>query len=448
LPINISKTCNDGTADYERVARKFINIEILLRIWFKKVNIIYTKRLGRFPKGTDFMETGKNRQLSNHSRGYRWAILSVIVYSFIVYTIAFQSVPPIIPTLIKEFSVTDGQAGFIMSVAVIPGLLLSLPSGWLLNKYREKKVGVVALVFVAVASIVTAISNSFEMLLFGRLLLGFGGILITVTGYAIISRWFDKKDLGKAMGLLGASIPIAVIITFPSVSLAVADFGWRFPFYITSLLAVTVIVLFVITIKDGARSEDREIKVERKDYLNLELWKLGLVCLGVQGAAFSFSTWAPTLFTEFAHMPSVQASFLAGLSGLSGIFLIPFFGYLSDRTEKRRPFLILGPLLLTVALVALAMGSNVTLVGSVLLVGVASSIIAPVVNVMPQEILGRNKAGIGFGVITVCGSLGLVLSAPLIGFLIDASDSLAVSLFGMCAFSIAAVVLSFTLKTR
>lgn len=366
-----------------------------------------------------------------------------------VYTVAFQSVPPMIPAIIKAFSITDVQAGFIMSIVIVPGLFLSLPSGWLLTKYNAKKVGVAALVCVAVASVVAAISNSFDLLLFGRLILGFGGILITITDLAIISQWFGDKDLGKAMGLMGASMPIAVIITFPSVSLVVANFGWRFPFYISSFLAVTAIVVFLVAIKDGPYSQDKGIKGGRKDYVNLELWKLGLCLLGAQGAAFSFSTWAPTLFTEFAHMPSVQAS-LAGLSGLFTIFLVPFFGYLSDRMGKRRLFIILGPLLMTVAFVTLALGSDLimAMVGSVLFIGVTTAIIAPAANAMPPEILGHGKAGIGFGVINVCGSLGAVLSVPLIGYLIGATGSFEVSLFGMAAFSVMAVLVAFTLKTK
>jgi MFS family permease len=365
-----------------------------------------------------------------------------------VYTVAFESVPPMIPAIIKQFSITDVQAGLLMSIVIVPGLFLSLPSGWLLNKYQAKKVGVAALVCLAVASIVTAISNSFELMLFGRLILGLGGILITITGLTIISQWFGDKDLGKAMGLMGASVPIAVLITFPSMSLVTANFGWRYPFYISSFLAATAVVVFLVAIKDGPYCHDKGVKGERKDYVNLELWKLGLFCLCAQGAGFSFSTWAPTLFTEFVHIANVQASFLAGLSGLFTIFLVPFFGYLSDRVGKRRLFLILGPLLMTVAFVSLALVTNVTMIGSVLFVGVATAIFIPVLNAMPPEILGHGKAGIGFGVINVCGSLGAILSVPFIGFLISATGSYAVSLFGIGAFSVAAVVLALTLKTR
>ena len=88
------------------------------------------------------------------------------------------------------------------------------------------------------------------------------------------------------------------------------------------------------------------------------------------------------------------------------------------------------------------------MVGSVLFIGVTTAIIVPASNAMPPEILGHGKAGIGFGVINVCGSLGAVLSVPLIGYLIGATGSFEVSLFGIAAFSVAAVILALTLKTR
>jgi MFS family permease len=391
-------------------------------------------------------ESGKNLQSSYQNHRYGWAVFFVVVYSSIVYTVAYQSVPPMIPVILEEFSITDLQAGLTMSIVAIPGLLLGLPSGWLLSRHSAKKIGVSALICMAVASVVTAFSNTFELMLFGRLILGFGGILMSITSLAIISQWLRDKDLGKAIGLMGAISPIVLTITFPTVSIAVLNFGWRFPFYVSSLLAVTAAVIFWIVIKDRPFSEDKKIKTGLQDFANLELWKLGLVCFCIQCSILSFSTWAPTLFTEFKHIPSVQASSLVGLFSLPKIILFPFFGYLSDRMGKRRPFIILSPLLMTIAFVTFALGSDLTIIGSVIFLSVAVAIGAAASNAAAPQIVGQKKAGIGFGALSVFGSIAGVLSAPLIGFLIDITGSFIVALMGMVSFSVAAVFLALVLK--
>lgn len=394
--------------------------------------------------------TKKNIQPSNQNRRYGWVVFFVVISSSIVYTFTYQSIPPMIPTIVNEFSITDLQAGLTMSIVAIPALLLGLPSGWLLSRHSAKKIGVFALLCMAIASFMTAISNSFELMLFGRLILGFGGILMSITNLAIISQWLRDKDLGKAIGLMGAIGPIVLAITFSSVSLIVLDFGWRFPFYISSLLAITVAVIFWITIRDHScyNEEKKGLRAGLKDFANLELWKLGLTCFFIQCSIISFVTWAPTLFTEFYHISSLEASSLVGLFSLPKIFLFPFFGYLSDRIGKRRPFIILSPMLMAIALATFALGLDITIIGSVLFLSLAVAIGAAASNAATPQIVGQKKAGIGFGALSVFGSLAGILSAPLIGFIMDSTGSFVLSLLTMASFSVIAVLLAIALKIK
>lgn len=371
------------------------------------------------------------------------------VFSTNIFTVAFQSVPPMIPQLMNQFSVSTVQAGLLMSMAVVPGIFLSLPSGWLLNRYHAKKVGVVASLCMVIACIFTVISNSFELMLVGRFLLGVGGNLMLITTLGMVSQWFNRKERGKAMGLLGASTPIVTIITFSGVSLAEVDNSWRLPFYISLLLAVVGIVIFLFGVKDNPHCEEKAVEQANKsDYLNAALWKIAIISFCIHAAATAFSTWAPTLFTQYSSMSIVEASLMGSLSILPTILSLPLFGYLSDRTGKRRFFIFLGPILTAVAFLALAFGPTSIVVTSVLFMGVASAIALPTINAMPPEILGCKKAGVGFGIIAVFGALSSVLAVVTIGYLIDVSDSLMISLLGMGAFPALAVIVALTLKTK
>jgi MFS transporter, ACS family, hexuronate transporter len=373
----------------------------------------------------------------------------VAVFSTNIFTVAFQSVPPMLPQLMDQFSISAVQAGFLISIAVVPGIFLSLPSAWLLNRYHAKRVGVLASICIAVACFVTVFSNSFEWLLFGRFLLGIGGNLMHITTLGAVSQWFSRKELGKAMGVLGASTPIVTIITYSAVSLAAANFSWQFPFYISLLLAMVGLVVIAVAMKENPFCEHKVLATGvRNDYLNSSLWKVAIIGFCINVAASSFSMWAPTLYTQYTSMPIVEASFLASLSILPTVLFNPFFGFLSDKTGNRRLFIVLGPLLTTVSFVTLAFGPTSAVFSSVLFMGIAATVASPVINAMPAEILGCRKAGVGIGLIAVFGALSAVFAGLITGYLVDVSSSLTVSLLGMGAFSAAAFAVALTLKSK
>jgi MFS family permease len=150
-------------------------------------------------------------------------------------------------------------------------------------------------------------------------------------------------------------------------------------------------------------------------------------------------------------MTLVESSLLDSLSIIPTIFLLPFFGYLSDKTGKRRLFLILGSVLMTSTFIGLSFSSHLTtmvIMSLAFFIGVTSTMISPALNTMPREIFGYGKTGIGFGILGICGAVSGVLSSLLMGYLIDITDSLIVPLLSMAAFSAAAIAIALTLKTK
>jgi len=58
----------------------------------------------------------------------RWVMLFSAFY--IVATMAFiiQSIPPLIPSMMKDFGISHTQAGLLMSILFVPGVLVSIPA--------------------------------------------------------------------------------------------------------------------------------------------------------------------------------------------------------------------------------------------------------------------------------------------------------------------------------
>jgi MFS family permease len=391
------------------------------------------------------------KQLSDNSPRFGWVILLVAIFSMGVFTIAFQTVPVIIPQLKEEFSISTTEAGLLMTVSTLPGIFLSLPSGWFFNRYHAKKAGLLASIIIAFSCALIFVSDSYLLMLLGRLIMGFGGNLMLITCLSMISQWFGKGGLGKAMGVYIGSNTLITVATYSGLSLFVTTFNWRFSFFVCAILAATSSVLFLLVVKNS-KSLVMEVGVDsKKIFLNINIWKIGLILLCIEVATNSFSIWVPTLYTTFSNMTLVESSLLDSLSIIPTIFLLPFFGYLSDKTGKRRLFLILGSVLMTSTFIGLSFSSHLTtmvIMSLAFFIGVTSTMISPALNTMPREIFGYGKTGIGFGILGICGAVSGVLSSLLMGYLIDITDSLIVPLLSMAAFSAAAIAIALTLKTK
>jgi len=354
----------------------------------------------------------------------------------------------LIETIRQEFNITNAEAGLLMSIVLVPGIFLGLPAGLFVERYGVRRVGFASLACIVLGCLVTATANSFIMLLAGRLILGVGGAFIITNTPTIIAQWFTREELGKAMGIYGINMPFATVIAIPSASVSALAYGWRFPFYIGLAVGVAAAAVFVLVVREGPFAEHKRKASMRQAIDNFEVWKVGLVWLFFNAAALSFTTWAHKLFKSYKGIHDVYASFLATLLMWAAIPCVPFYGWVSDRTGKRRPFAVAGSLLMTLAFVALAYTSNMNLVASILVLGITAATVPPIASALPAEILGPSLASVGFGITGICLNLGAALAQPLVGFLLDVTESYTLCLLGMAALSAIGAIVAYTLKTN
>jgi predicted MFS family arabinose efflux permease len=379
---------------------------------------------------------------------YRWIILIASFFAFVAFAFAFQLAPPLIPAIINEFKISHAEAGLLMSLVRFPGIFLGIPAGLFVSRYGTKLIGAFSLVCVVLGCLVTATANSFTLLLTGRLILGIGGGIIIPTASATVAKWFSKEEIGKAMGLYGINGPFALIVAFPSASLIMLAYDWRFPFYIGAAIAIAAaIVFFVATRKSPPKEQKRKTNI-RRAIRNLEIWKVGIIWLFYSSAILAFTTWAPILFEKFKGISLVDASFLASLVMWIAIICNPLYGWLSDRTGKRKLFVVTGFFLTMLSFIAVAYASNLMLIVSVIVLGITSAILYPVMSALPLEILGPNLVSIGFGITGTCINIGVALSQPVVGLILDITVSYQFSLLGLAVLSAIGTLVAYSLKVE
>jgi len=382
---------------------------------------------------------------------YRWAVLFASFFTFVAFAFVFQLVPPLLMNIREDFGVGEAESGLLMSMVMVPGIFLALPVGFVVNKYGFRLLGFVSTLLVTLGSLTTASATTFATALLGRFILGVGGALIIVGMPTVIPQWFSHKDLGKAMGIFGTNMPVATIAAFPIATVLMQKFDWHYPFYVGTILAILSSIIFAAIIREGPlKGEPKSTSAEEVKHAlkNVEVWKVSLVWMFFNITAIAFLSWAPTLFQTFRDLEPLYASLLASVLMYAAVLFVPFFGLMSDRTGRRKPFMVVGSILLGLALIASSYVLGFTLLLSVLVLGIAAAMVPPLVMTVTAESLPSNLAGTGFSIVTFCQNIGITLSAPLAGYIIQTTQSISLTFFGISLFSFAGAITALTLKTK
>jgi predicted MFS family arabinose efflux permease len=378
----------------------------------------------------------------------KWAVLLSAILAFVAYAFAFQAVPPLMTSIVGEFGVTNAEAGLLMSVVLIPGIILSIPISMVLDRYGVKLLGIIALVFVVLSSLITAMATSFPVLLLGRLLLGISASLILIVTPTIVPQWFSREEMGRAMGIFTIGMPFATIVAFPTASALAVVYGWRYAFYVSLALGVVTTIVYALIVKDGPMSTRSGALTGLSAFRSPEVWKIGLAWLFFTGSMMAFTTWAPTLLTTYKGFTPVEASFYASLLSWISLFAVPIFGVLSDRMGKRKMFIVGGTLLLCLVDAAIAYSAGFMLVALIVALGLVSAMVPGNMQTLPSEVLGPAKASVGFAVLGICSNIGVAATQPLAGMIIDSTGSYSLAVLSMAAFAAACCASSLLIKSK
>ena len=145
-----------------------------------------------------------------------------------------------------EFGIDDQGYGFLVAAFSFAYALGSPVVGYLLDRFGLNRVATGLVGFWSAISILTGASRTFAQLVACRIGLGIGesGGIPAVAKMGAIYLPPEERALGSAIGQVGITIG-GTLATTAGVLLAVR-YGWRFPFYITGLLGLLWIPLWLL----------------------------------------------------------------------------------------------------------------------------------------------------------------------------------------------------------
>jgi nitrate/nitrite transporter NarK len=357
---------------------------------------------------------------------YAWVILLVVYLASIAGPLNQSKVPPLMPVIMEAFTLTLSQAGWLMSVFALIGLILALPAGVLLQKYGPRSVGITALVSLTLGASLGALASTPTVLLASRVLEGAGMGLIAVVAPAAIAIWFPAARQGTPMGLWATWVPVGTILMAllaPALALAA---GWQAVWWLTAGFSLLVLVVYAALMRmpprpAGATSDHAPSLPLRQALANRQIW---LLCLqfGCFNLVFlPLATFYPTFLADVRGFSLPQAAFVASISTIVVLVSAPLAGVLSDRIGSRRlvysiPFLFIGVLML---FPYTATGWQIYAV--MILLGLFAGAIPTATFAAAPELMARPElAGLGLAVVILGQNLGMFVGPILFGALVEA----------------------------
>ncbi|VVN12448.1 Putative tartrate transporter [Pseudomonas fluorescens] len=348
-----------------------------------------------------------------------------------------------------ELGITASMMGLAGGIFFIGYLFLQVPGGKLAVHGSGKKFIGWSLLAWAVISVLSGLVTNHYQLLFLRFALGVaeGGMLPVVL--TMISNWFPDKERGRANAIVIMFVPLAGIITAPLSGWIISALDWRMLFIIEGLLSAVVMVLWMLTVSDRPQ-EAKWISKEERDYLittlreeqraiqgkqvesvslktilgDRTMWHLIALNFFYQAGIYGYTLWLPTILKELTHSGMGMVGMLATLPYIGAMFGMLLFSNLSDRSGKRKVFIVVPLacfalcLFLSVTLREHMWWSFAALVGC----GVFLQSAAGVFWTIPAKLFSAEVAGGARGVINALGNLGGFCGPYFVGVLISQYD--------------------------
>jgi len=360
-----------------------------------------------------------------------WLILTIVLLASIAATLNQFKVPPVMPLLMANFNQTAGQAGLLMSVFAITGLVLAIPSGFILQRLGYRKCGLMALAFVAAGVAFGAYSRGIGILLLSRLVEGAGLSLMAVTAPDIVALRFAPEKRGKAMAIWSAWVPFGSTTMFILAPLLAIHWGWRGVWQFGWGYTVAAGLLFYFLVKPVGPSSGQEqseacrnLSIRRLSRImgNRNLWLLSLLFCCFNFIVVSFLTWGPTFLQSARHASIVRASHTMSLTSILSMAAAQISGFLLDKTGARKVMGTLPLLAMAFLFPVDATVSERVFLFLAAAIGFIGGFVPTVVFSSAADIVGDERlAAMAMSVIQIGQNTGMLLGPLVVGLLIESS---------------------------
>lgn len=345
-----------------------------------------------------------------------------------------------------SFALSNVNYNLLYSVYSFPNIVLPLLGGFLIDRLGIR-FGIILFSFLIIVGqflvMLGGILTSYWILILGRVIFGLGGESLGVTQSTLVAKWFGDKELAFALGLniavsrLGSTVNTAI-----TPRIFDATNGYFVPFLVGLIICCFSFCAGLMLcwmdheadrregkLKGGANEADEtdQIKLEDLKNFNWTFWLLGINCMLIYGAFFSFTGNANDLLNKMFDVPNNTAGLYLMIIYLIAACVTPFFGKICDKYGNRATMMIFPLSLFVVAMTVLLfypsdIVSSATLF-PLICTGIFYSTYAAIFWPCIALVVEKKTLGTAYGIVTSIQNLNLAISPLIFGAIHDTTTN-------------------------
>jgi len=335
------------------------------------------------------------------------------------------------PLVQAEFHRSDADFGLLTSAFFLFYMFAAPLMGPLADRYSRKLIMVVGAMVWSGATLLTAVTHSFQTLLVRHTLVGIGEASFVTIAPTFVADLFPEQKRGRILGVFYLAIPVGTALGYLVGGYLGPHFGWRSPFYVAAVPGfLFALALIFIPEPERGQFDSLQETPERGTIWGLArnpaFWTATLGMAAMTFALGGLQVWMPTFLSRVRGYSLGSANkIFGGIIAFDGTVASLAGGWLGDRLLPRTKSAYY-----LVSAISMALGVPVMIValfssGPAMLPGILVAAFLLLLNTAPLNAALINSVGAHIRAtaiavnIFVIHLLGDALSPWLIGFIAD-----------------------------
>lgn len=274
-------------------------------------------------------------------------LLGMTIAAFIFNTSEFMPIG-LLTDIAQSFSITQTQAGAMITIYSWAVMLLSLPLIILASKYNLKKVLLTTLFLFGLGQAISAISMNFAILILGRLVVACAHAVFWSIASVIAVRLINEDKREFAMSMIVTGTSVAMIAGLPLGRMIGLWMGWRITFLIVGIISILLLLFqthYLPILETTSAFTLYQLPTLLRNKQLITIYGISLLFASAYYTAYSY---IEPFLSQVAILSNTTITLVLSLFGVAGIGGSILFSNFYNKNRKR--FILVSLLCLTLVL--------------------------------------------------------------------------------------------------